>query len=106
MTTVFRALLGLGGAIYLLGAIWFFGGKGSYLGLAGGATMLVWSVLWTSSGTRQAICLVSLILATVAAGWIGGTQLVEDDDAAAVSISFALFLLVAAAVWIRQRIST
>lgn len=104
MTILLRALLVLGGAIYLLGAIWFFGGKGSYLGLVSGTAMLAWSALWASSGTRQAICLVSLVLATVAAGWIGVAQLVMGDDAAAVSISFALFTLVATAVWVRQRI--
>ena len=104
MTILLRALLGVGGAIYLLGAVWFFGEKGSYLGLLGGTAMLAWSLLWSANGNRQAICLAFLILAATATGWIAVGQLMRDADATMMSVSTALFVFSFAAIWVRQRI--
>lgn len=103
MNLLLRVLLGLSGSIYLLGAFWFPGGKDSYLGFLGGTAMFIWSALWTSGEKKQLICFASLITAAVAAGWLGVNQLLMDNDASVLSISFAFFIFFSAFVWVRQQ---
>lgn len=103
MTVLLRVLLGFGGALSALGAVWFFGSGGSYAGLVGGLAMLVWSVLWNAKGRVQLVSFTSLVLSILATGWMAATRLLADADAALVSISLVILVVICAALWVRQR---
>ena len=103
MTALLRALLGFVGAVSMLGAVWFFDSAGSYPGLLGGIAMVIWALLWNSTGKIQFVSLTSLVLSVVATGWMATMRLATDPEAAPTALLLVLISVACAAVWVRQR---
>ena len=103
MTWLSRILLSCVGAISTLGAIWFLGDSGTYVGLIGGLAMLLWASFWSVGGLGQLLNTVLIVISVASTSWVVVVKLANDPSAVPVALLFALIAAASALVWFKQR---